>query len=149
MQILNVPPAKAGLSRVSFSGRGDDRVKSGTKQYGITGIPLEAQYFYRRALEVKNDEQEIKNNGKEEEVLKYLKMAVSIAPLFCNAYNAMGNCLDEMGRYEEAIRIYDKVLELNPQDAAARFKRAMIQKKIRCYEDMSPFTGLSALIYST
>ena len=52
------------------------------------------------------------------------------SPRFCNAYNAMGNCLDEMGRYDEAMRKYEKVLELNPQHTEVRFKRAMIQKKI-------------------
>jgi tetratricopeptide (TPR) repeat protein len=119
------------------------------KQYGVSEIPLEAQYFYRRALEIKNDGHGIKNNGKEEEALKYLKLAVSIAPRFCNAYNAMGNCLDEMGRYEEAKRKYDKVLELNPQHTEARFKRAMVQKKIRCYEYVPLCAGLSALLCGT
>ena len=104
-------------------------VKSDMASYRSTGIPLEAQYLYRQALQ-------IKNNGKKEDALKYLQMAVSIAPLFCNAYNAMGNCLDEMGRYDEAMRKYEKVLEINPQHTEARFKQAMIQKKIRYGEEV-------------
>ena len=117
-------------------------VKSDMASYRSTGIPLEAQYLYRQALQ-------IKNNGKKEDALKYLQMAVSIAPLFCNAYNAMGNCLDEMGRYDEAMRKYEKVLEINPQHTEARFKQAMIQKKIRYGEESTPCRVLSALLCST
>ena len=79
-----------------------------------------------------------KENGKKEDALKYLKMAVCVAPHFCDAHNAMGNCLDEMGRYDEAIKKYEKVLELNPEHTEAQFKRAMIEKKIRYYEE-APF----------
>ncbi|HNX17221.1 MAG TPA: tetratricopeptide repeat protein [Methanoregula sp.] len=91
--------------------------------FGFTGVPLEAQSLYRKALDVKN-------TGKNEDALKYLKMAVSIAPHFCSAYNAMGNCLDELGRYNEAIKKYETVLKLNPGHAEARFKLTMLQKKI-------------------
>ena len=96
------------------------------------GIPLEAQYLYRQALLTKNNGQ--KEGGPNEEnalkALKYLKMAIMITPRFCNAYNAMGNCLDEMGRYDEAMKAYGKVLELDPEHTEARFKRDMILKKL-------------------
>ncbi|MEN6396690.1 MAG: tetratricopeptide repeat protein [Methanoregula sp.] len=107
--------------------------------FTYTGIPLEAQSLYRKALD-------IKNYGKNEDALKYLKMAVSIAPHFCNAYNAMGNCLDELGRYGEAIRKYEKVLKLNPEHAEARFKRAIIQKKIGSEGKNSLYGDISPLI---
>jgi tetratricopeptide (TPR) repeat protein len=42
----------------------------------------------------------------------------------------MGNCLDEMERYDEVMKVYGKVLELNPEHSEARFKRKMILKKI-------------------
>jgi len=109
--------------------------------FTCTGIPLEAQYLYRKALD-------IKNNGKNEDALKYLKMAVSIAPHFCNAYNAMGNCLDELGRYGEAMRKYEKVLKLNPEHAEARFKRAIIQKKIGSDGENSLYRVISSLLSS-
>jgi tetratricopeptide (TPR) repeat protein len=99
------------------------------KPFRSTVIPLEAQYFYRLAHEIKNNGQDLNNKMKQEAVLKYLKMAVFIAPHFCNAYNAMGNCLDEMGQYDEAIKKYEKVLELNPEHTEARFKRALILEK--------------------
>jgi tetratricopeptide (TPR) repeat protein len=87
------------------------------------GIPLEAQYLYRHALDLSIE-------GKKESALKYLSMAVCIAPCFCNAYNAMGNCLDELGQFGAAVNKYDKVLEINPFHAEARLKRALIMKKI-------------------
>jgi tetratricopeptide (TPR) repeat protein len=68
--------------------------------------------------------------GKKEEALRSLKKVVFIAPRFINAYNAMGNCLDELGQYEEAIRKYEKVLEIDPHHGEARFKRALIIEKI-------------------
>jgi len=87
------------------------------------GIPLEAQYLYRHALDLSTE-------GKKESALKYLSMAVCIAPRFCNAYNAMGNCLDELGRFWAAVEKYEKVLEINPFHAEARLKRALVMKKI-------------------
>jgi tetratricopeptide (TPR) repeat protein len=86
-------------------------------------IPLEAQYLYRRALDLSSE-------GEKESALKYLSMAVCIAPHFCNAYNAMGNCLDELGRFGAAVKKYEKVLEINPFHAEARLKRALVMKKI-------------------
>ncbi|HJX56068.1 MAG TPA: tetratricopeptide repeat protein [Methanoregula sp.] len=85
-------------------------------------IPLEAQYLYRHALDLSTE-------GKKESALKYLSMAVCIAPRFCNAYNAMGNCLDELGRFGAAVKKYEKVLEINPFHAEARLKRALVMKK--------------------
>jgi tetratricopeptide (TPR) repeat protein len=106
------------------------------------GIPLEAQYLYRQALD-------IKGNGKNEDAVRYLKMAVSIAPHFCNAYNALGNCLDEMGRYEEAIRKYEKVLTLNPTHEEARFKLEMCRKKIGYDGENIFYQELSVLVCTT
>ncbi len=88
-----------------------------------SGIPLEAQYLYRHALDLSTE-------GKKESALKYLSIAVCIAPRFCNAYNAMGNCLDELGQFGAAVKKYEKVLEINPFHAEARLKRALVMKKI-------------------
>lgn len=85
-------------------------------------IPLEAQYLYRQSLDLSME-------GKKEEALASLKKVVFIAPRFCNAYNAMGNCLDELGQYEEAVKKYEKVLDIDPHHAEAQFKRDLVIKK--------------------
>jgi tetratricopeptide (TPR) repeat protein len=95
------------------------------------GIPLEAQHLYRCA-------QEMKDYGKNEDAVNYLKMAVLIAPRFSKAYNIMANCLDEMGRFEEAKKKYKKVLEINPDHTEAQFKLELIQKKIQSDKTISP-----------
>ncbi|PKL69522.1 MAG: hypothetical protein CVV30_08180 [Methanomicrobiales archaeon HGW-Methanomicrobiales-1] len=87
-------------------------------------IPLEAQYLYRQALDLSME-------GKKEDALMCLKKVVFIAHRFSNAYNAMGNCLDELGRYEEAVRKYDKVIDIDPHHTEVRFKRALVIEKIQ------------------
>jgi tetratricopeptide (TPR) repeat protein len=99
-----------------------------------TKIPLEAQYLYRQALDLSME-------GRKEEALRCLKKVVFIAPRFSNAYNAMGNCLDELALYEDAIRKYDKVLDLDPRHAEARFKRALVIGKILRTESVKGKSG--------
>lgn len=90
---------------------------------GGPALPLEAQYLYRQGLHLSSE-------GKKEEALRSFRMAVLIAPRFCNAYNAMGNCLDELGRYDAAMMNYGKVLEIDPLHTEARFKRELLRSKI-------------------
>jgi len=87
------------------------------------GIPLEAQYMYHHALY-------LSMLGRKEEALNDFQRAIIIAPRFCEALNAMGNCLDELERYDEAVRKFDKVIEIDPNHTEARIKRETILKKI-------------------
>ncbi|HSA37727.1 MAG TPA: hypothetical protein P5013_02405 [Methanoregula sp.] len=64
-------------------------------------IPLEAQYLYRRGLEMINQQNEYK-------ALVYLRQAVFIAPGFSKAYRELGTCLARLGRQEEASVFYLK-----------------------------------------
>jgi tetratricopeptide (TPR) repeat protein len=89
----------------------------------VPSLPLEAQYLYRQGLFLSSE-------GKKEHALRSLRMAVLIAPRYTDAYNAMGNCLDELGRYEEAVLKYDRVLEIDPGHTEARFKRDLVRDKI-------------------
>ena len=90
------------------------------------GIPLEAQYMYHHALY-------LSMLGRKEEALNDFRRALVIALGFCDALNAMGNCLDELERYDEALRKFDKLIEIEPHYTDARLKREMILKKIRGY----------------
>ena len=44
----------------------------------------------------------------------------------------------ELGKYLEAIRVFDKVLKINPYDGRAREQQSLAQKKIRESVSFSP-----------
>lgn len=75
-------------------------------QYPRT-IPLEAQYLYRRGLEMIGQQ-------RPDLALAYLRQAVFIAPGFSKAYIELGNCLARLGRPEEAAACYWKGTGDNP-----------------------------------
>jgi tetratricopeptide (TPR) repeat protein len=77
------------------------------KTYHNTTIPLEAQYLYRRGLEMIDQQ-------KEDVALVYLRQAVFIAPGFSKAYRELGNCLARLGRWEEALAYRMKASRIDP-----------------------------------
>ncbi len=83
------------------------------------GIPIEAQYLYKKALE-------ISNTGRYETALRYFRQAVVIAPRYANAICQMGNCLEKIGRYNEAVAVYERVLSIDPLNTDAQTKKDMI-----------------------
>lgn len=85
----------------------------------MKGIPIEAQYLYRKALELSTIKQY-------ETALRYFRQAVVIAPRYSNAYSEMGNCLSGLGKYDEAIASYNKALDLDPLNTDARIKRDLV-----------------------
>ncbi len=97
-------------------------------------LPLEAQYLYHKGLFLSQE-------GKKELAVRSLKMAVTLAPAFCEAHNVLGNCYDELGQPEDAIRQYQKVLALNPGHAAAKFKLALMQRKAARFSSGENVTG--------
>ena len=58
----------------------------GWKYTYIKGIPIEAQYLFKKAMEVYQ-------LGKTETALKYLRQTLVIAPCYSKALFDMGNCL--------------------------------------------------------
>lgn len=90
----------------------------------VNGRPsIEAQMMYRRAFEMEG-------RGRFDAALNLLKKAIIIAPRFAKAFDEMGNCLDSLGRYPEALAAYNRILEIDPSHPGALFKRDRIQKKI-------------------
>ena len=84
--------------------------------------PLEAQYLYRQGLFLSQE-------GKKEQAVRSLRMAAILAPRFSEAYNAMGNCFDELGQPDEAIRNYERVLSIDPGHQGAKFKLELMRGK--------------------
>jgi tetratricopeptide (TPR) repeat protein len=77
------------------------------KPYQNTTIPLEAQYLYRRGLDMIDQQ-------KEDRALVYLRQAVFIAPGFSKAYRELANCLARLRRPEEASAYRMKASRIDP-----------------------------------
>ncbi|OPX64313.1 MULTISPECIES: tetratricopeptide repeat protein [unclassified Methanoregula] len=77
------------------------------KPYNTAGVPLEAQYLYRRGRDLMDQQ-------KEDFALAYLRQAVFIAPGFSKAYLDLGNCLARLGRMDEALVYYHKASRIDP-----------------------------------
>jgi len=70
--------------------------------YGMHGIPLEAQYLFRRGVE-------LSGGDNPEPAMKCLRQAIIIAPGFSRAYRELGACLSRLGRQEDAAYYYQKL----------------------------------------
>jgi tetratricopeptide (TPR) repeat protein len=71
-------------------------------------IPIEAQFLYRKALD-------LEKLGNNETALRYFKQAVVIAPRYSKAIYEMGNCLAQLGQYDEARIKYDRARQIDPR----------------------------------
>ena len=78
-------------------------------------IPIEAQYLYRKAMELSLE-------GQIGMALNYFKQAVVIAPRYSQAYYEMGNCLATLGLYTEAIEKYQRAVHIDPSSPEPREK---------------------------
>jgi tetratricopeptide (TPR) repeat protein len=78
-------------------------------------IPIEAQYLYRKAME-------LSLQGQTGMALNYFKQAVVIAPRYSQAYYQMGNCLARLGLYAEAIEKYQRAIQIDPASPEPREK---------------------------
>jgi tetratricopeptide (TPR) repeat protein len=79
------------------------------------GIPIEAQYLYQKALELSKTE-------RYESALRYFRQAVVIAPRYAKAICQMGDCLEKLGRYNEAVAFYERTLSIDPLNTDAQAK---------------------------
>jgi tetratricopeptide (TPR) repeat protein len=69
-------------------------------------IPLEIQVLNRRAIEMSS-------HGNYAEALKLFSSVVFIAPGFARAQFEMGRCLENLGRYNEAVERFEKAKRLD------------------------------------
>jgi tetratricopeptide (TPR) repeat protein len=89
----------------------------GWKYTYVKGIPIEAQYLYKKAMEMYD-------LGKTESALKYLRQTLVIAPCYSKALFTMGTCLEKLGLYGEATARYEQAVQIDPSLKDLRNKRS-------------------------
>ncbi|HSQ93440.1 MAG TPA: tetratricopeptide repeat protein [Methanoregula sp.] len=82
----------------------------------MKGISIEAQYLYRKAEELVHQEQYAT-------ALRYFKQAVFIAPVYAKAICEMANCEANLGNRDEAVRLYNRAITIDPALEEARKQR--------------------------
>ncbi|OPX63627.1 MULTISPECIES: tetratricopeptide repeat protein [unclassified Methanoregula] len=85
----------------------------------MKGIPIDAQFLYRKALELVQQE-------RYEIALRYFRQATVIAPTYAKAYLAMAACHYYLARYDDAIRLFTCAIEIDPACEEARIQRDMV-----------------------
>jgi tetratricopeptide (TPR) repeat protein len=83
------------------------------------GIPIEAQYLYRKALEMAG-------RGDDTSALKYYRQALIIAPKYVKALFEMGNSFAHLGRYKEALDSYNRAIHIDPGSREIAEKRDLV-----------------------
>ncbi len=73
----------------------------------VKGIPIEAQYLYKKAMDMYT-------RGKIETALIYLRQTTVIAPNYSKALLQMGNCLAKLGQNVEATARYEQAIQIDP-----------------------------------
>jgi tetratricopeptide (TPR) repeat protein len=85
----------------------------------MKGISIEAQYLYRKA-------EELARQQRYDTALKYFRQAVVIAPVYSKAICEMANCEVKLGNRDEAVRLYNRAIAIDPALAEARLQRDML-----------------------
>jgi tetratricopeptide (TPR) repeat protein len=69
--------------------------------------------------------------GRTAQAQKSLRRAATSEPTNIEALNDLGCCFFEMGKLEDALEEYEKVLNLNPDMPEARFNRALCYQRLQ------------------
>ena len=85
----------------------------------MKGISIDAQYLYRKAMELWKQE-------RYETALRYFKQATVIAPGYAKAFAAMASCHVNLGRFDDAIRLCNRAIAIDPTCDDARIQRDMV-----------------------
>ena len=105
--------------------------KKKIKKYNKTIKELSATDWYEKGLE-------LGWQGKDQEEIEAMTMAIKLNPQFVWAYVVRGGLLIGLGKYKEAINDLDKAIEIDPSLAAAYTNRSSVygilgnhQKKLK------------------
>jgi tetratricopeptide (TPR) repeat protein len=85
-------------------------------------ISQNAWNFFHRAREASY-------HGDYLHAIEYYDNALSTDPDYASAWHEKGNCLDELGRCEEALACYEEALKRDPHHAETWFHKGLIMKR--------------------
>jgi tetratricopeptide (TPR) repeat protein len=88
----------------------------------------DVEYLCRAAAEAAN-------GGENEKALTYLEQVLITNPQHAMAWCEKGNCLDYLGRCEEALQSYDRAIRLDPDNSDTLFNKALTLKKMGREQD--------------
>ena len=80
--------------------------------------------------------------NKSVEVVKYLNKAISLKPQSADLYNDLGNGLQALKKYEDAILKYRKAINLKPGFFVAHFNLANTFKLLENFKEAISITKL-------
>ncbi|OPX66172.1 MAG: Tetratricopeptide repeat protein [Methanoregulaceae archaeon PtaB.Bin056] len=89
----------------------------------VLQIAEKAGYYARLGMETAGA-------GNYAAALGYFDQALKEMPGHAAAWREKANCLDAMGRCEEAIRCFDQAIQIDPGDAESWFDKGLTLKKL-------------------
>jgi len=93
-------------------------------------------FFRKRKIEGKTAEEWFDLGYKEKDPKKkieYYSKCLKLDPKNAVAWFAKGFALDDSGRNEEAIRCYDKALEIDPENEEVKNDKKLAEEKLKGY----------------
>ncbi|MDD1729595.1 MAG: tetratricopeptide repeat protein [Methanospirillum sp.] len=91
--------------------------------FSMKGVAPEVEYLYQQARQKVDD-------GEYQHAVDVLNQAVQISPRIPQVFIELGNCFDNLNRYDDAIISYEKALQIDPFHPDALFNKGMCLKKI-------------------
>lgn len=89
----------------------------------VLNITEKAEYFSRIAMESAGA-------GNYAGALAYFDRALQEMPGYAGAWREKANCLDAIGRCEDAVSCYDRAIQIDPGDAETWFDKGLTLKKL-------------------
>jgi len=89
----------------------------------VVEISPEGAYFYKLATDAAN-------KGDNPRALEHIKKVIATDPKYALAWHIKGNCLDEIGQCEDALKCYQTAIRLDPYNSESWFNKGVILKKL-------------------
>ena len=156
LAILSNSPASAGQTYTKSQALQSDSTVSETGASSDSSNKRESQIVSRQASEeAKRFYKDGVKYGRArlfKQAAELFQKAVQLKPDYAEAYNGLGHVHFDLGRWQEAILSFERVIKINPKDIAARQKldeaRAMLgrEKKLSQPEKQAAAVGVSLTV---